>query len=296
MKKEIRYYLILVFLFCFLTNFIVAFTGQETSALTVPLGLLTMMSPLISVFITYRLGKFNKDVIKTKWKNFSIKGILIATITPVIVCNLFLLGAVYLTFGNIPLANWITNYTEIINPPLEMNIGESITISQFILKIAIKLIVGILILSILTFGEEFGWRLFLQNYLEVEYGVVKSIVLTSFLWAIWHIPFSLSGIHFIPEISKWSLSVIMPLGVFGLGLFICSLYAKYKSIWIVVFAHAAQNNWSQFFAKWFLILPNDFNKTLLISMNTGLVFLGILSVYLISKKKLPNTFQATLHV
>ncbi len=292
MKREIQYYLVLVFLFCSITSFIVAFTGRETSNLAIPLGLFTMMSPLISVVITYRLGRFRRDMIQNKWKFFSIKGILIAIFIPVIVCNFFLLTVVYIKYGGIPFSNWLLNNSETINPPIEMNIGESLTISQFIFKITIKLFVGILILSIFTFGEEFGWRLFLQNYLEAEYGVVKSIVLTSSFWAIWHIPFSLSGIHFIPEISKWALSIIMPLGVFGLGLFICSLYAKYKSIWIVVFAHAAQNNWSQFFAKWFLNLPNDFNTTLLISMNTGLVMLGILSVYLISKqegKLFPNS-------
>lgn len=51
---------------------------------------------------------------------------------------------------------------------------------------------GVLITSLATFGEEFGWRGYLQRRLE-HLGPVKSLVLVGLIWGVWHAPIILQG-------------------------------------------------------------------------------------------------------
>jgi len=51
---------------------------------------------------------------------------------------------------------------------------------------------GVVMTSIATFGEEFGWRGYLQVRLE-RYGVLQSCLLTGLIWGVWHVPIVAQG-------------------------------------------------------------------------------------------------------
>jgi membrane protease YdiL (CAAX protease family) len=95
-----------------------------------------------------------------------------------------------------------------------------------------------LILQMIFFGglEELGWRYTLQPALEKYLPFFVASVITSCVWAIWHLPlFFIEGMNF-------GLFVI---GVFGMAFALATIYRVSKSIWLCVLFHATINAFSQ---------------------------------------------------
>jgi len=90
-----------------------------------------------------------------------------------------------------------------------------------------------------VFGEEYGWRGFLQSEL-VKLGKRKGVLLVGLIWGVWHFPVILRGIHTYPP-SALGLS----LGIIFFVLWgIIQSYAVLKtgSIWIAAFMHGVVNS------------------------------------------------------
>jgi membrane protease YdiL (CAAX protease family) len=90
-----------------------------------------------------------------------------------------------------------------------------------------------------TFGEEYGWRGYLQDEM-VKIGVLPGVLLVGLVWGLWHFPVILRGVHTYPP--SWAgLSL-------GIALFvlwgIVQSYAvlKTRSIWIAAFMHGVVNS------------------------------------------------------
>ena len=89
-------------------------------------------------------------------------------------------------------------------------------------------------------GEEFAWRGFLLPAFTKQMGQFKAVLLSGFIWGIWHSPIILTGFNYGNEYPL--------LGVFAMILFCMSisgltswLYFKTSSIWPSVFFHASLN-------------------------------------------------------
>lgn len=93
------------------------------------------------------------------------------------------------------------------------------------------LLVGFLINSVI---EEFFYRVWLQTRLELILGTWPAILLTSLLWASWHIAIHGSG-HVDVDVA----TVIINQGV--IGLFLGYLWARYRSIWVIIIVHGLIN-------------------------------------------------------
>lgn len=90
-----------------------------------------------------------------------------------------------------------------------------------------------------VFGEEYGWRGFLQSE-WVKAGKVKGVLLVGLIWGVWHFPVILRGMHTYPP-SCFGLS----LGIIFFVLWgIIQSYAVIKtgSIWIAAFMHGVVNS------------------------------------------------------
>jgi len=73
---------------------------------------------------------------------------------------------------------------------------------------------AVLVNTIPCFGEEFGWRGYLQMRLE-RFGMVRSALLTGLIWGVWHVPIVAQG-HNYPGEPVWgSLLFIVFCGVWG---------------------------------------------------------------------------------
>lgn len=126
------------------------------------------------------------------------------------------------------------------------------------------------------FGEEYGWRYFLQPLLQKKYGMRKGIIILGVIWGLWHLPLNL--FYYAAPGSKL-LSLLNQLIVCILyGIFFGYAYAKSKSIWVPTMIHMLNNNLILFFTDNFdvSIIENQVLnwKEIIISGLVGLLIYG----------------------
>lgn len=89
------------------------------------------------------------------------------------------------------------------------------------------------------FGEEYGWRYFLQPVMQKKFGLRRGVILLGLLWGIWHLPLNL--FYYSPETSLQSI-LIQLAGCVGMGIFFGWVYMKTHNIWAVTIIHFINNN------------------------------------------------------
>jgi len=102
-------------------------------------------------------------------------------------------------------------------------------------------------------GEEYGWRAYLALRLKEIYGVKKSILMTGFIWGIWHLPLNL--FYYSDGVLTSQIYSILVQLVFCIfiGIFLTYAYNKTKSIWAPVMIHYLNNSLA-------LLFVTDFSK------------------------------------
>ena len=122
---------------------------------------------------------------------------------------------------------------------------------------SLKVFISIIIFSFLNImpflGEEYGWRAYLAPRLKEIYGLKKSILMTGFIWGIWHLPLNL--FYYSDGVLTSQIYSILVQLVFCtfLGIFLTYAYNKTKSIWAPVMIHYLNNNLA-------LLLVTDLSK------------------------------------
>lgn len=122
---------------------------------------------------------------------------------------------------------------------------------------SLKVFISIILFSFLNImpfiGEEYGWRAYLAPRLKEIYGVKKSILMTGFIWGIWHLPLNL--FYYSDGILTSQIYSILIQLVFCtfLGIFLTYAYNKTNSIWAPVMIHYLNNNLA-------LLFVTDFSK------------------------------------
>lgn len=94
-----------------------------------------------------------------------------------------------------------------------------------------------------TFGEEFGWRAYLQPKLMGLVSGRKAMLLMGLIWGVWHWPVILMGHNYgltYPG-APWLGPLAMIWFTFVLGTFLGWLTLKGRSVWPAVIGHAAIN-------------------------------------------------------
>jgi membrane protease YdiL (CAAX protease family) len=126
----------------------------------------------------------------------------------------------------------------------------TLTIYGLIGHIGLNAVIGLAIVSFLAFFEEIGWRAWLLPRLMERMGARYAVVVTGVIWALWHVPFELSGILHIDGVSPMKLALTMPFGTLAAGIIMGWLWLRTESIWLVSIAHGALNNWGQYAFKY----------------------------------------------
>lgn len=147
----------------------------------------------------------------------------------------------------------------------------------------LKVFISIIIFSffnIMPFiGEEYGWRAYLAPRLKEIYGIKKSILLTGFIWGIWHLPLNL--FYYSDGLLTSQVYSILVQLVFCtfLGIFLTYTYNRTKSIWAPVMIHYLNNNLALLFVSDF---PKDIFsgqhydlKGTLFSIVSSIIFFGV---------------------
>ncbi len=94
------------------------------------------------------------------------------------------------------------------------------------------------VLIVLFFGEEYGWRGYLQSEL-FKLGRIRGALLLGAIWGIWHWPLILMG-HNYPDHPLLGLALEVPQCA-ALGIIISYVVLKTRSILLVSFLHSLNN-------------------------------------------------------
>jgi len=117
--------------------------------------------------------------------------------------------------------------------------------STLYLSIALNAVVlGPFLGLIVSFGEEYGWRGFLQTEL-IKLGRVRGIFLLGVIWGIWHWPVIWMGYNY-PEHPLLG-SLFMVAYCIILAYFLAYAVFKSKGIWTAAYLHALNNQTLSFF-------------------------------------------------
>lgn len=117
--------------------------------------------------------------------------------------------------------------------------AEGYAINQDAFIYVAVMIINLLLSFTAFFGEEYGWRYFLQPIMQKKFGLRRGVILLGLLWGIWHLPINL--FYYSPETSLQSILVQLA-GCVGMGIFFGWVYMRTHNIWAVTIIHFINNN------------------------------------------------------
>ena len=106
------------------------------------------------------------------------------------------------------------------------------------------IIIGPFLGLIITFGEEYGWRGYLQSEL-VHLGRIRGVGLLGIIWGVWHWPIILMGYNYPGQPVLGPL--LMTAYTVVLAYFLAYAVFKSKGVWTAAYLHALNNQAMSFF-------------------------------------------------
>lgn len=114
--------------------------------------------------------------------------------------------------------------------------------------------------SFLTFGEEFGWRAYMNQKMEPLFGIVGTCVIGGFVWGIWHAPLTINGHNFgvdYPGFPYLGILLMCLICIFEAPILMW-LTKKTDSVFPAAIYHAMNNNGGAEIGNIFVCgVPND---------------------------------------
>ncbi len=89
------------------------------------------------------------------------------------------------------------------------------------------------------FGEEYGWRYYLQPLMQKRFGMRGGVLLLGVVWGIWHLPVDL---FYYTQDSQLLMVLSQQITCITLGIFFAYAYMKTENIWVPVILHYLTNN------------------------------------------------------
>ncbi|MGD2207070.1 MAG: CPBP family intramembrane metalloprotease [Anaerolineae bacterium] len=132
------------------------------------------------------------------------------------------------------------------------------------------LALGPLLGLLIAFGEEYGWRGYLQSEL-IKMGKIPGILLLGVIWGLWHAPVIIMG-HNFPNYPLWGI-IVMTLYTIGLAFVLGYAVLKSGSVWLAAFLHGLNNQVASFLTI-MIYTPDD----PLFSFGIGLYGLAVWAV------------------
>ncbi|MCU1329267.1 MAG: putative abortive infection protein [Bryobacterales bacterium] len=211
------------------------------------LAYVAMFVPAVAVLIVRSTMNEQPFV---RWNRFPLKYLPAALFLIPGVLHIVMLPLMMAIEGGAHWQNWLTPQADgLYHTPASRGWGV-LTPAGLAGKIVLNAIVGVVAVSFLAFFEELGWRAWLLPRLVHRLGARRAMVVTSIIWALWHVPFQLSGIQNIAGVSPIRLAATLPIGILASGLILGWLWLRTESIWLVAIAHGAANNWGQYAFKY----------------------------------------------
>ena len=185
-------------------------------------------------------------------------------------------------FGYFVLSTILNWFFNLGSPP-----SEPVELGVVILGFA-TIFLGPILAFPTLFGEEYGWRIFLQDRLALQFSRFGAVLLVGLVWGIWHIPkILLEGVYSdgpVLGIIVYTIGAILISIPLGLGTF------KSKSVWLAAYLHgifATPNIFAAYFYD-----PSDPVYSFVLGIY-GLPVLGVLMLIFLKSKEWKKTKHIT---
>lgn len=103
----------------------------------------------------------------------------------------------------------------------------------------VSLLPNFFLVFIAFFGEEYGWRYYLQPLLQSCFGKRLGVILLGVAWGLWHLP--VNFFYYSPGNGLLS-AASQQITCITLGIFFAYAYMKTENIWVPVVLHFLTNN------------------------------------------------------
>ena len=193
-------------------------------------GGLMMWIPAISALIT---SLIHKDSLKNYgWKPGKIKYLAYSYLVPLLI-GIVAYGVAWL-FGLIEFyGDEAHNYKWVRMLGIE-------TPAPLVVGVVSKLVLGSVLISILTLGEEIGWSGFLIPKLLKTNSIPVTAIIVGLIWAVWHYPAIIGGLYGYKTPLPIAL-IGFTLVFMGISFFKTYFVSKSKSLWPGVMIHTSHN-------------------------------------------------------
>lgn len=105
------------------------------------------------------------------------------------------------------------------------------------------------------FGEEYGWRVYLQDRLFFLFGGYKGVLILGIIWGLWHSLTIIMGINYAGQPLIGNLAMIF--GTIVMGIIFSYAVLKTGSVWIAVLLHFITDFEGGVPANLFIAVPVD---------------------------------------
>src|SRR5215208_4701297 len=145
----------------------------------------------------------------------------------------------------------------------------------------LMLLVIALPVTLFTFGEEYGWRGYLQPRL-LPLGEIRASVLLGAIWGVWHLPLLLAGLNY-PGVNVWLAILVFTFVTVALSFTYTWFYvASGGSVLVAAVYHASTNQFSDtFWVPPLLSVTNPFAPSL---VSAVLIMALVVVVYRLFKR------------
>jgi membrane protease YdiL (CAAX protease family) len=238
-----------ILLFCFLT-YLLAYALQLSflnpqnikSEQAKSILLLVMWVP---AFVTIIIKKFSKEGFKDigfrigNLKYYLLAFLLILFMVPLEVFLSLLLGVAQYNDKLVTISQGTVQLGEDWKFALLFGF-KNLSLPFFILNNLASMLVASIIGIIFAFGEELGWRGFLQSRLFARMRMTPGVIILGLIWGFWHLPANLMGLQSTANPTLNAL-VLFPLFTICFSAILAWFYIKSRSIFLVSFLHSANN-------------------------------------------------------
>jgi membrane protease YdiL (CAAX protease family) len=269
MSRPIALFVAIVYLLSVGLSLLAGLTGGHQGPLTT-LAFAAMFVPTLGVVLVRAMTRADVSI---DWSRFPIAFLPLAFLMIPATLHagmLFVMARV----GPLPWVAWLSAGPDGLYHTPESQGWGVLTTQGLVVRMILNAVIGIIVVSAFAMFEEIGWRGWLLPQFMRRMSPRGAVVITSIVWAVWHVPFALSGIQHIDGMSPTRVAILVPFGTLAAGLVIGWLWLRTESIWVVAIAHGALNNWGQYAFKFMEDFTSPDESVVLVAGCVALYCLG----------------------
>lgn len=244
MKRPLLIFVVLAFALSWAAALPLWFAGGLSSPLMQPLGALMMFTPSLGVLGVWAVKRtpfrqWARETGLTLGERRGRTAVLVLTAWLGVPLLVFLAMGISAAVGLVTLD---LEHLSLLRAGLESSGGGQAPAdltTLAIVQVVLAVVAGPVLNAIPVLGEEWGWRGWLVPRLVGKDGVLAGLLLSGFIWGIWHAPLTMLGYNY-PRLGSWAALVFIAFCV-PAGVVMGWLRLRTGSVWPAVVAHGSLN-------------------------------------------------------